>query len=122
MKILYLEFENLNALKGLHRVDFQQAPLGEAGLFAITGPTGSGKTTLLDAICLALYRQVPRLGPVTRNLIEQQQALLTRNTLQARALVKYRCREGDFTAEWSISTARTGKLRISSSMPITAPW
>ncbi|MDR9442011.1 MAG: SbcC/MukB-like Walker B domain-containing protein [Schleiferiaceae bacterium] len=111
MKILYLEFENLNALKGLHRVDFQQAPLGEAGLFAITGPTGSGKTTLLDAICLALYRQVPRLGPVTRTLIEQQQALLTRNTLQARALVKYRCREGDFTAEWSISTARTGKLR-----------
>jgi exonuclease SbcC len=111
MKILYLEFENLNALKGLHRVDFQHAPLGEAGLFAITGPTGSGKTTLLDAICLALYRQVPRLGPVTRTLIEQQQALLTRNTQQARALVKYRCREGIFTAEWSISTARTGKLR-----------
>lgn len=111
MKILSLEFENLNALKGSHRVDFEAAPLGQAGLFAITGPTGSGKTTLLDAICLALYRQVPRLGRVTKTLIEQQQALLTRNARQARAQVTYRCGQGVFISEWSISTARSGNLR-----------
>lgn len=31
-------------------------------MFAITGPTGAGKSTLLDALCLALFGAVPRLG------------------------------------------------------------
>ena len=34
--------------------------MGAAGLFAITGNTGAGKSTLLDAICLALYDEMPR--------------------------------------------------------------
>ncbi|MGB1281206.1 MAG: AAA family ATPase, partial [Vibrio cyclitrophicus] len=53
MKILSLEFENLNSLKGRWKLDFTQSPFAENGLFAITGPTGAGKTTILDAICLA---------------------------------------------------------------------
>ncbi|WP_400191735.1 AAA family ATPase [Hymenobacter sp. B81] len=60
MKILRVRFCNLNSLRGQHEVDFSLAPLAEAGLFAITGPTGAGKTTILDAITLALYGQVPR--------------------------------------------------------------
>lgn len=111
MKILSLRFKNINALKGTFEVDFTRPPLSEAGLFAITGPTGSGKTTLLDVLCLALYNQVPRLGKISKNTIEQSGAIVTRHTDTAFAEATYACHEGVFTSRWSISTARTGNLR-----------
>ncbi|KRE41485.1 AAA family ATPase [Knoellia sp. Soil729] len=40
-------------------VDFDE--LTSAGLFLIHGPTGAGKTSLLDAICFALFADVPGL-------------------------------------------------------------
>ena len=40
-------------------VDFDT--LTAAGLFLIHGPTGAGKTSLLDAICFALFADVPGL-------------------------------------------------------------
>ncbi|MFV2194607.1 AAA family ATPase [Nocardiopsis sp. LOL_012] len=39
------------------RVDFDRLSAG--GLFLVHGPTGAGKTSVLDAVCFALYGQVP---------------------------------------------------------------
>jgi len=42
---------------GTVEVDFDQ--LSSAGVFLLAGATGAGKTTVLDAVCFALYGQVP---------------------------------------------------------------
>lgn len=57
---LRLEVSGLHSYRELQRVDFDEAV--EDGLFGIFGPTGSGKSTLLDAMTLALYGQIDRLG------------------------------------------------------------
>ena len=61
MKICRLKLKNLNSFREEIELDFENSPLGDASLVAITGPTGAGKTTLLDAICVALYGKTPRL-------------------------------------------------------------
>ena len=111
MKILKIEFQNINSLKGSHDVDFRKAPFTGSSLFAITGPTGSGKSTLLDVICLALFNQVPRLGKISRNEIINKGAILTRNQKEAFAAVTYESKHGTFSSQWSISTNRNNNLR-----------
>ncbi len=111
MKLLKIDFQNINSLRGEHHIDFTQEPFLQNSLFAITGPTGSGKTTILDVISLALFNQVPRLGKMSTNEILKKGAILTRNQNEAYAQVTYRCNAGVFTSTWSISTARTGNLR-----------
>ncbi len=66
MQLLALRGGNLTSLGDRFSLDFTGEPLAGAGLFAITGPTGSGKSTLLDAVCLALYDQIPRLADTSR--------------------------------------------------------
>lgn len=61
MKITRLRLHNLASIAQEHIIDFESAPLANAGLIAITGKTGAGKSTLLDAMCLALFDQIPRL-------------------------------------------------------------
>ncbi|MET8867089.1 AAA family ATPase, partial [Nonomuraea sp. NPDC004580] len=51
---------------GTETVDFDA--LAEAGLFLVHGPTGAGKTTVLDALCFALYGQVPGQRNSARSL------------------------------------------------------
>ncbi|MED7922987.1 AAA family ATPase [Nonomuraea sp. LP-02] len=51
---------------GTETVDFDA--LAEAGLFLIHGPMGAGKTTILDALCFALYGQVPGQRNSARSL------------------------------------------------------
>ncbi|RKS53653.1 exonuclease SbcC [Gillisia mitskevichiae] len=111
MKILKIEFQNINSLRGEHQIDFTNSPFTESSLFAITGPTGSGKSTLLDVISLALFNQVPRLGKISRSEILNKGAILTRNQKEAYARVTYQCKYGIFSSQWSISTNRNEKLR-----------
>ena len=47
--------EGFGAFREPTRIDFT-----DADLFALQGPTGAGKSTVIDAICFALYGNVPR--------------------------------------------------------------
>ena len=73
MKILKIEFENLNSLRGTQTINLEFGELAEAGIFAITGPTGAGKSTILDAITLALYGRAARYGssPSPENMMSR---------------------------------------------------
>ncbi|MGW4637577.1 AAA family ATPase [Sphaerisporangium sp. NPDC004334] len=57
MRLHRLRLTAFGSFPGQEEVDFDA--LGEAGLFLVHGPTGAGKTTVLDAVCYALYGQVP---------------------------------------------------------------
>ncbi|GGO82371.1 AAA family ATPase [Nonomuraea cavernae] len=52
-----LSLTAFGSFPGAETVDFDA--LAQAGLFLVHGPTGAGKTTILDALCFALYGQVP---------------------------------------------------------------
>ena len=102
MKILKLQFQNLNSLKGRWLIDFTKAPFESNGLFAITGPTGAGKTTILDAICLALYHQTPRQGQITSTSNE----IMSRGTGECAAEVEFEVKGKAYRAYWSMAKAR----------------
>ncbi len=113
MKILKIKYENINSLLGKGEIDFTQNPLKDAGLFAITGKTGSGKSTLLDIICLALYNRIPRYDgkTISKKIVKEEGAILTRNTDSAFAEVTYESAEGIYKSKWEISKTRTGNFR-----------
>ncbi|BCW71928.1 SMC family ATPase [Arthrobacter sp. NicSoilB8] len=57
MRIHRLEISAFGPFAGTERIDFDR--LSAHGLFLLNGATGAGKTSVLDAICFALYGQVP---------------------------------------------------------------
>ena len=95
MKILRLRLQNLNSLKGEHRLDLTNEPLASAGLFAITGPTGAGKTTLLDAITLALYGRAARYGDESN-----PEHVMSRHCGECSAEVEFEVPSGIYRAVW----------------------
>jgi DNA repair protein SbcC/Rad50 len=122
MKILVIRCRNIASLGDEITIDFQQEPLASAGLFAISGPTGSGKTTILDALCLALFEQVPRLytvgegssGVQIRDVsngvlsLKDPRNLLRKGTSEGYAEVDFVGIDGSiYRARWSIRRARS---------------
>lgn len=57
MRLHRLEIEAFGPFGGRETVDFDA--LSDSGLFLLTGPTGAGKTSVLDAVCFALFGEVP---------------------------------------------------------------
>jgi len=111
MKIHHIHLKNINSLKGVHSVSLTEGPLAKTGLFAIIGPTGSGKSTLLDVITLALYNQTPRSGNLSKNVIEKNGAVITRNTNEAHCEVEYEANGKRYRSRWEIGRTRNGNLR-----------
>ncbi len=102
MKILELRFKNLNSLYGEWFIDFSAPEYAANGIFALTGSTGAGKSTILDAICLALYGATPRLGKITKSSNE----IMSRQTGECYAEVRFQSRAGLFRCHWSQHRAR----------------
>jgi DNA repair protein SbcC/Rad50 len=57
MRLHRLEIDAFGPFAGHELVDFDV--LTDSGLFLLCGPTGAGKTSVLDAVCFALFGQVP---------------------------------------------------------------
>lgn len=121
MKILAVRGVNLASLPKFE-ILFNESPLDDTRIFAITGPTGAGKSTILDAICLALYDRVPRLlnsrpiavgdSLVTGN---DSRTIMRRGTAEAFAQVDFLGIDGHvYRATWSVWRARrklTGRIQ-----------
>ena len=72
MRLHQLEITAFGPFADTTRVDFDA--LSEAGLFLLTGPTGAGKTSVLDAVCFALYGEVPGDRQAAKRLRADQAA------------------------------------------------
>ncbi|MGB1243409.1 MAG: AAA family ATPase, partial [Chitinophagales bacterium] len=108
MKIHSVTFANINSIKRSLKnpivIRFDQTPIVDAGLFAITGPTGAGKTTILDAITVALYGRVPRYGS------DNPTELMTRHTGECFSEVEFEIKGIQYRSKWSLRRAR-GKAK-----------
>ena len=109
MKICKLKLKNLNSFRGPVEIDFENPPLDDASLVAITGPTGAGKTTLLDAICVALYGRTPRLsGTGSQN----PNHLISHGQKEAFAEVHFIANGTRYLATWSIRQKGVPKVQL----------
>lgn len=125
MKILRLSLNNLASLAGTHVISFEDSPLAHAGLIAITGKTGAGKSTLLDAMCLALYDEIPRLKGATGSLtdaagkeisLKDAKHILRRGTTSGFAELEFIALDQKrYSARWTIRRAHNkahGTLKV----------
>ena len=105
MKILSVEFENINSFKKPVKIDFTDPGLHKGKKpFVISGPMGAGKTTILDAITLALYADTPRLDEgLTAE--DKYRELINKHSGYCRSEVVYSCEKGIFASTFSIHKA-----------------
>jgi len=105
MKILKIQFKNINSLAGTNKIDFRETQFTNEGIFAITGKTGAGKTTILDAICLALYGKTPRV-----KISGSQNDVLTRGEKDCYSEVLFEVNNQVYHSKWSQEINKNGSL------------
>lgn len=106
MKILKVEFENINSLAGHWCIDFQDESYKTShNIFVICGPTGAGKTTILDAITLGVFGRTPRQSKVSKT----ENEIMTRETTNCFSKVTYECETGTYVSEWYQRYSRATK-------------
>ena len=98
MKIHNIFFKNINSLEGESRIDFDQEPLVDAGVFAITGPNGSGKTSILDAITLGLYGETYRFDRPAAHV-------MTKGASESFAHVEFSLAGERYRSSWQVRRA-----------------
>ena len=109
MKICKLKLKGLNSFRESVEIDFEESPLNDASLVAITGPTGAGKTTLLDAICVALYGKTPRLSGTTT---QHPRHLISHGETEGFAEVYFEANNTRYHATWSIKRKGAPKAQL----------
>jgi exonuclease SbcC len=103
MKILNIHFKNVNSLEGEHRIDFEQSPFTDTGVFAITGPNGSGKTSILDAITLALYGETYRFDRPAEHV-------MTHHTSDCFSVIEFALGQEKYRSSWHVQRDAEGEL------------
>lgn len=108
MRLLKLRLRNLNSLAGDWEIDFGHPAFANDSLFVITGPTGAGKSTILDALSLALFRETPRLGRVSK----QANDAMTRGAAECLAEATFEAGGGVWRAAFAQEKGvRSGRLK-----------
>ncbi len=104
MKIDSIRFKNINSFKGEWLVDFNESPLSDAGVFAITGPNGSGKSSILDVITLGLYGETIKFDQPSNFVVTKQEN-------ESFCEVSFSLGERKFQSRWSVK-CKEGQVRI----------
>lgn len=101
LRPLRLQIEGFTAFRQRQEIDFS-----ELELFAITGPTGAGKTSLLDALVLALYGDVPRVG--ARNVSQ----LISHGRQDARVMLEFAVEGERYRVSRRLHRRRAAEARL----------
>ena len=98
MKILNVYFKNINSLEGESRINFEQSPFSDTGVFAITGPNGSGKSSILDVITLGLYGETFRFDRPASHV-------MTKHTAECFAEIEFSLGGEKYQSSWHVQRA-----------------
>lgn len=102
MRILNIYYKNINSLEGEGRISFDQGPIADSGVFAITGPNGSGKTSILDVITLGLYGETFRFDKPAEHII-------TKHSDESLAQVEFAFGGEKYRSSWHVTRANANQ-------------